>query len=114
LLFLVARVFRSGRWLPVVAGLSYLAAGIVVAARVGPYPASGVGTFGWPAQALSLLALAAVFGSLAVDSSRWRRRRAQPPPAQGAGGADAGAGEPETPPLGAAQWQAESLARHQN
>ena len=112
LLLLVAWITRSGRWLPALAGLSYLAAGIVVAVHVGPYPASGVGTFGWPAQALSLLALAAVFGSLAVDGTQWRRRRTQPLPALDASGGHPDTSEHDARPLGAAQREDERLARH--
>jgi hypothetical protein len=73
-LLLLARLVRSGRWLPVLAGASFLAAGVAAAIEIGRFPASDVGVFGWPAQVASALALAAVFCSVAVHSSRWARK----------------------------------------
>lgn len=47
-----------------VAGLSFMAAGVVVAASAGAAPGSGLGAFGTPAQVLAAVAIAAVLVSL--------------------------------------------------
>ncbi len=47
-----------------VAGLSFVAAGVVVAASAGAAPGSGLGAFGPPAQVLAAVAIAAVLVSL--------------------------------------------------
>jgi arabinofuranan 3-O-arabinosyltransferase len=73
-LLLLAWLVRSGRWLCVLAGASFLAAGVAAAVHIGRFPASDVGVFGWPAQVASAVALAAVFSSVVVHSSRWTRK----------------------------------------
>ncbi len=73
-LLLLAWLVRSGRWLSVLAGASFLVAGAAAAIHIGRFPASDVGVFGWPAQVASALALAAVFSSVVVHSSRWTRK----------------------------------------
>jgi peptidoglycan/LPS O-acetylase OafA/YrhL len=69
---------RSRRWLPVLALVAYLAAGVVVAVNVGISPATNVGAFGRPAQIASEVALAAVLSAF-VANGRWRKR-ARPEP----------------------------------
>lgn len=72
-LILAAWLVRSSRWFAALAALSYLAAGIAVAVQIGTFPASNLGVFGWPAQAASFVALAAVLAAWVVQCSRWRR-----------------------------------------
>jgi hypothetical protein len=74
-LLLAARLTRTGRWLPPLAGLAFFAAGVVVAVQIGAYPASATGAFGVPAQVLSILALAAVLCSCVLDAPGWSSRR---------------------------------------
>jgi hypothetical protein len=64
---------RSQRWLPELALVAYLGAGIAVAVHVGISPATEVGAFGRPAQIASEVALAAVLGAFVVNG-RWRKR----------------------------------------
>ncbi|HUE08118.1 MAG TPA: alpha-(1-_3)-arabinofuranosyltransferase family protein [Acidimicrobiales bacterium] len=78
-LLLLAWLVRSGRWLSVLAGASFLAAGVAAAIHIGRFPASDVGVFGWPAQVASAIALAAVFSSVVVHSSRWTRKAGDAP-----------------------------------
>ena len=71
-LLLLVWAVRSARWLPALAALCYVAAGIVVAIQIGAYPTTNTGAFGSPAEALSLVALAAVLASLVHHV--WRSR----------------------------------------
>jgi hypothetical protein len=69
----LAWFLRSRRWLPVLALVAYLAAGIAVAVRVGTVPANQNGAFGRPAQIASEVALAAVLSAFVVNG-RWQTR----------------------------------------
>jgi arabinofuranan 3-O-arabinosyltransferase len=79
LLPLAAAGRRWGRQvLALIAGCSFVAAGIAVAAIPGAEPPMGVGAFGWPAQLFAAIALGAVLAGLVLPE-----KEADPAPAAG-------------------------------
>lgn len=69
-LALIPLAYAARRWgrtlLAVIAAGAFMAAGIAVAATPGAAPPTGLGAFGWPAQALTAIALSAVLAGLLV------------------------------------------------